>query len=64
MELKEKRPGRNRDYRSDQMKNYEVLKNNYHKQQKKIRKVNDKTDILNEESNDIKKIINKSSNAQ
>ena len=58
MELKEKRPGRNRDYRSDQMKNYEVLKNNYHKQQKKIKKVNDKTDILNEESNDIKKIIN------
>ena len=29
MELKEKQPGRNRDYRSDQMKNYEVLKSNY-----------------------------------
>ena len=58
MELKEKQPGRNRDYRSDQMKNYEVLKNNYYKQQKKIKKVNDKTDTINEESKDIKEIIN------
>ncbi len=30
------------------MKNYEVLKSNYYKQQKKIKKVNDKTDSLNE----------------
>lgn len=58
MELKEKQPGRNRDYKSNQMKNYEVLKNNYYKQQKKIKKVNDKTDTINEESKDIKEIIN------
>ena len=57
MELKEKLPGRNRDYRSDQMKNYEVLKSNYYKQQKKIKKVNDKTDSLNEKSKNIKEII-------
>lgn len=54
---KENQPVRNRDYRSDQMKNYEVLKSNYYKQQKKIKKVNDKTDSLNEKSKNIKEII-------
>ena len=58
MELKEKEQGRNQDYPVNQMKNYEVLKSNYYKQQNKIKKVNDKTDVLNEESKDIKEIIN------
>ena len=34
-----------------------VLKSNYYKQQKKIKKVNDKTDSLNEKSKNIKEII-------
>ena len=58
MELKEKEQGRNQDYRVSQMKDYDVFQRNYNKQQKKIQKVNSKTDVINEESKDIKEIIN------
>ena len=58
MELKEKEQGRNQDYRVSQMKDYDIFQKNYNKQQKKIKKVNDKTDVITQESNEIKVLIN------
>ena len=58
MELKEKKQGRNQDYRVSQMKDYDIFQRNYNKQQNKIHKVNSKTEVINEESKDIKEIIN------
>ena len=58
MELKEKEQGRNQDYRVSQMKDYDIFQRNYNKQQKKIQKVNSKTEVINKESKDLKEIIN------
>lgn len=58
MELKEKEQGRNQDYRVSQMKDYDIFQRNYNKQQKKIQKVNSKTEVINKESKAIKEIIN------
>ncbi|MDD6224103.1 MAG: plasmid recombination protein, partial [bacterium] len=58
MELKEKEQGRNQDYRVSQMKDYDIFQKNYNNQQKKIKKVNDKTDVITQESNEIKVLIN------
>ncbi len=58
VQLKEKEEGRNQDYRVSQMKDYEIIQKNYNKQQNKIKKVNDKTDVIIQESNEIKELIN------
>ena len=55
--LKEKKKGRNFDYRVSQMEHYDELVKNYDKQQKKIEKVNIETKELDNKSKEIKDII-------
>ena len=55
--LKEKEDGRNQDYPVHQMKNYEKLKESYNKQHKKIKEINKNVDKINEESSEVKYIL-------
>lgn len=56
-ELKEKEEGRNQDYRVEQMKHYDKLKDSYKKQHRKITEINKNVDKINVKSNEVKEIL-------
>lgn len=55
--LKDKKKGRNKDYKVSQMEHYDELVNEYDNHQKLIEQANNKTKTLDNKSNEIKEIL-------
>lgn len=60
--LKDKKRGRNIDYRIDQMVDYIELRDSYNIQRERIDRINNDFESLNSKSNEVKDIINNLSN--
>ncbi len=56
-ELKEKKKGRNQDYKVLQMEHYDELCNSYNKQSEQLNNINKDTNKLNKKSKEVKDII-------
>lgn len=60
--LKDKKRGRNIDYRVDQMADYIELRDSYNNQRERIDRINNNFESLSSKSNEVKDIINNLSN--